>query len=65
VVVVRLELVIEGDQAHGRRRVDVPVRLHGGAHAREHRPVHTERITTGSHAELGPPPSDDDTEPEA
>jgi methionine sulfoxide reductase heme-binding subunit len=52
-VVVRLELVIEGEQVHGRRRIDVPVRLHGATHAREHSP-RTERLVAGPHAELAP-----------
>ncbi len=52
-IVVRLELVIEGEQIQGRRRIDVPIRLHGATHARERSP-RTERLVAGPHAELGP-----------
>jgi DMSO/TMAO reductase YedYZ heme-binding membrane subunit len=52
-IVVRLELVIEGEQVQGRRRIDVPIRLHSAAHTRERSP-HTERLVSGPHRETGP-----------
>ena len=53
-VVVRLELIIDGDHAHGRRRLDVPSSTARGNSRPGHRQVHTERLTAAPHIELGP-----------
>ena len=53
-VIIRLELAIEGEQAHGRRRIDLPVRLHAATHARDHRAPHTEHIAAVARPEPNP-----------